>query len=85
METITVKAYDHSGNKRVPIEAMVGDEVDYKKDGVAGSYRAIVVGWKTQKMVRIKIVSHMGLQVEPRVTHVKPRFLSVWRDGRRLP
>lgn len=83
-ETVEVRAYDHSGNKVVSIDARVGDEVSYKKDGVAGSYRGFILGWK--KRIKVKLIDHNGVPFsEPIIRHVAPYFLSVYRNGIRLP
>lgn len=71
-------AYDHDGNRRVQIELRVGDHVQWKRNGQAGSLRGHV------RELRLKRV-WLWLPDEQRYTLVKPRFLSIHRDGKRLP
>lgn len=73
-------AYDHDGNRRVQIEIKPGDVVDWKPQGVAGSYRAVVKEFSISgERVRIYLLDQEVKR------WVKPRFLSVHRNGRRLP
>ena len=75
-------AYDHDGNKRVSIEIQRGDTVDWKRNGTAGSFRAEIV-WPSVgsrlQLCRIRLID------SEREVNVKPRFLAIYRDGKRLP
>lgn len=73
-------AYDHDGSTRVRIELRVGDRVQWKRNGQVGSLACSVKGFSISgERVRLYIID------EERHCWDKPRFLSVTRDGRRLP
>lgn len=56
-------------------ELDLGDLVSYKKNGVRGSFRAIVTGIGL-KRVGIKIYSHDGIRINPEIhTNVNPKNL----------
>ena len=79
----TAMAYDHSGFKKVPVDIRVGDEVTYKKDGIAGAYRGRIC--QIRKRIQLELFSVDGRTFEPYKTWVKPNFLAVYRDGVRQP
>lgn len=75
------RAYEHSGHYRIDIEMRPGDQVDWKRNGTAGSFKAeflCPVGQRLQ-LARIRLLD------SGREVNVKPRFLSIWRNGTRLP
>jgi hypothetical protein len=75
------RAYDHDGNRRIEIEIQRGDQVEWKRNGTTGSFRAEFLGAVGQRLqlARIKLLD------SEREVNVKPRFLSIWREGKRLP
>lgn len=64
MDTATVRAYDASGNRRVPTPVKVGDLIDWKKQGTPGAYRCRVLGMKKDDRanlrIRVQVLSHEG-------------------------
>ena len=74
------RAYDHDGNRRIDIEMRLGDRVDWKRNGTAGSFKAEFLGAVGQRLQLARIRLDSGREV-----NVKPRFSSIWREGRRLP
>lgn len=73
-------AYDSTGNHLVKIPLRIGDRVQWKRNGQVGAIDAVVREFSISgERVRIYCID----MEEKR--WVKPRFLSVHRDGRRLP
>lgn len=73
-------AYDHDGSRLVKIELQVGDLVEWKQQGRTGSWTAVVERFsKSGGRVGIYLTG-VGAR-----RWVMPRFLSVTRNGRRLP
>lgn len=68
-------AYDHDGNRTVQIDLRVGDEVEWKKNGLPGTVRCKVISMTSTRVKIRGIATYV----------VKPQFLSIYRDGRRLP
>lgn len=59
-----VTAYDDTGDRRIPTPLRLGDEIDWKRTGTAGSYRARVLGFRPDNSGRTRILidlrSHDG-------------------------
>lgn len=73
-------AYDHDGNTRVQIELRPGDRVTWKRNGQTGALDAAVKEFSISGE-RVKLY----LLDSERTVWAKPRFLAVFRKGRRLP
>lgn len=50
MADITIQAYDHTGNRRIPTPVRVRDQVEWKKRGARGTYRAEVLEITQEKL-----------------------------------
>ena len=64
-EGYPVKVYDSTGNRKVTVYLLSGDEVEWKKNGVRGCFRARVLGWKSK--LRVEVLSHDGQTLDPRL------------------
>lgn len=72
--------WSHDGNSRVQVDLKIGDRVQWKANGVPGTFDAVVKEFSISgERVRIYL---MDREVK---RWVKPRFSSIYRDGRRLP
>jgi hypothetical protein len=63
-EEPTILAYDESGNRRMPTPVAIRDEIDWKRQGTRGSYRARVLDIRRDNRGRtrlvIQLLSHDG-------------------------
>ena len=73
-------AYDHDGSTLVQIEIQAWDRVVWKQQGRVGALAGVVKGFSS---ARGRVYIHLPDLECGR--WVKPRFLSVTRNGIRLP
>lgn len=85
MESATVRAYDSSGNRRVPTPIKVGDLIDWKKQGTPGAYRCRVLGLKkddrAELRIRVQVLSHDGAPVHAQRYITDRHILRVYREA----
>lgn len=81
MEAATVKAYDASGNRRVPTRIAVGDIVEWKRQGTAGVFRCRVLALsrddRAKLRIRVQLLSHDGAPVHAQRYITEQRILRV--------
>lgn len=76
-------AWASDGNNRVKIDLMAGDEVKWKRNGTRGCYYGKVLS-VTSKSARVKLLSHDGVEITPRIVNIKRGISSAHRNGRNL-
>jgi hypothetical protein len=77
------KVYKSDGNTRVDVEILPNDSIEWKRNGVRGSYKGIVKS--IGKCMRVRLLTHDGLAVSPnRYVNIKNHLLHAWRDGKDL-
>lgn len=83
LSVFVTTVYAADGNHRVKIDLMAGDEVKWKRNGTRGCYHGKVLS-VTNKSARVKLLSHDGLEITPRIVNIKRGISSAYRNGRRL-
>jgi hypothetical protein len=78
---IKINVYPPSEGPRVSVKPEVGDEVDYKRQGQAGSLRCRIA-YISGDRVTLQYVDSRNRFSVPASSR---NFLAIYRDGRRLP
>lgn len=79
-----VSCYGSDGNGRINVHVEAGDIVEWKQNGLRGSWRCRVLGW-TATRLRILLLSHDGRETPGEWRRViKPRVSRVFRNGERV-
>lgn len=76
--------WDQTGNRMAVVDLQIGDDVDWKRNGTAGTFQATVVRITAHRAV-IRIRSHDGIPRTPYEKAIKPEFSRIRRNGIQLP
>lgn len=78
----TVLAYGPDGNTMQRYEVAAGAEVDWKRNGTVGAYRAQIIAFRPGRgKIRPLYHTWTGSSWKGRPVWVKPRFLRVYSPG----
>lgn len=84
-ETFPVYVYAENGNDRVQVHLQAGDDIEWKRNGVTGTYSGTVIKVNA-KTVRLKLTRHnwSGELKTPHFCNAKSGFHKAWRNGKRV-